>query len=652
MKKLIFILLIFISALCYSQTVFNKGIVCGVNGTPIDSIILQDGALVHYEGSGTNYSKFFHGMEINGVYVDSIKKVDDEWIWYRGTSSSGKVGISFGMGIGQDDDVIDSLNVAGNEIDGVYIEGIYHSFKTFDYYVSFSSGNDDNTGTSPQGAWETVNKVNSSSFSPGDKIVFKKGDIWRETLTIPSSGTAGNHITFGSYGSGDKPKILGSVTDSTWDNRSGNIWATGTYDDPYNIGTEEAEILFIETDDSINWSRECSDNIADLDTLYDWYWQNDSIYIYCESDPGTYFSSVEIPQRERVIFVDDKEYVEINGLELAFAVKRTVQTEYPQSNTTGLTIEDCYVHHVGSPYLETGYHLAVCRNDLLIKDNDVSEAGRRNCSVHIYGASGITISNITYDGNYLHNGYHNTGTSSHISEGSNNHLKHIIIKNNKIYECDTDSFPGDRSETCPVRIEHVAPGNSIEDVKIYNNLFYYVQNHGLWLMNLDTVQVYNNTFYDINHNLPNPNNIFQMAVGDTCTQVMIKNNIFYQTGNYSYNPATYCLRVYANQDTAEIDMDYNLFYQSDNSSGVINLTDIKIYRPTNWDELNTDHPDWQDHDASIDNPDFTLIPDNLHLQTGSPAIDAGLAIPLIIDDYEGVERGDPPCIGAFETIED
>jgi len=116
MKKLIFILLIFISALCYSQTVFNKGIVCGVNGTPIDSIILQDGALVHYEGSGTNYSKFFHGMEINGVYVDSIKKVDDEWIWYRGTSSSGKVGISFGMGIGQDDDVIDSLNVAGNEI--------------------------------------------------------------------------------------------------------------------------------------------------------------------------------------------------------------------------------------------------------------------------------------------------------------------------------------------------------------------------------------------------------------------------------------------------------------------------------------------------------------------------------------------------------
>jgi len=75
------------------------------------------------------------------------------------------------------------------------------------YYVDATIGDDDSTGTSIATAWKTIAKVNAASFSAGDFIYFKRGEIWREQLTVPSSGTSGNRIIFGAYGSGVKPII-------------------------------------------------------------------------------------------------------------------------------------------------------------------------------------------------------------------------------------------------------------------------------------------------------------------------------------------------------------------------------------------------------------------------------------------------------------
>src|SRR6476620_6923493 len=77
------------------------------------------------------------------------------------------------------------------------------------YYVS-SSGNDANNGTSTTTSWRTIAKINSSAFLPGDFILFRRGDTWREQLTIPSSGTASSPITISAYGSGAKPIFNGA----------------------------------------------------------------------------------------------------------------------------------------------------------------------------------------------------------------------------------------------------------------------------------------------------------------------------------------------------------------------------------------------------------------------------------------------------------
>jgi len=84
------------------------------------------------------------------------------------------------------------------------------------YYVDATNGNDFNNGLSPETAWKTISKVNSMDFKPGDTILFKRGEIWREQLIVPSSGTEGRPITFGAYGEGEKPKITGADIVTNW----------------------------------------------------------------------------------------------------------------------------------------------------------------------------------------------------------------------------------------------------------------------------------------------------------------------------------------------------------------------------------------------------------------------------------------------------
>ncbi|MBU3714435.1 MAG: hypothetical protein FGM46_05745, partial [Ferruginibacter sp.] len=90
--------------------------------------------------------------------------------------------------------------------------------KATDYYVS-TSGNNANNGTSPNTSWQTLSKVqtvcNNGTIVAGDRVLFKKGDIFTGTLLVSNiwgysakSGTASNPIVFSTYGSGNKPIFL------------------------------------------------------------------------------------------------------------------------------------------------------------------------------------------------------------------------------------------------------------------------------------------------------------------------------------------------------------------------------------------------------------------------------------------------------------
>jgi len=77
------------------------------------------------------------------------------------------------------------------------------------YYVSTSGGSDSNNGTSVLTPFKTLDKVNSLVLVAGDQVLLKRSDSFSGTLSLTESGSAGNLITFGAYGSGDNPEITG-----------------------------------------------------------------------------------------------------------------------------------------------------------------------------------------------------------------------------------------------------------------------------------------------------------------------------------------------------------------------------------------------------------------------------------------------------------
>jgi hypothetical protein len=100
------------------------------------------------------------------------------------------------------------------------------------FYVDASAGADERDGLSAGSAWQSLRKVNKTELKPGDRVLFKRGGMWRGSL-IPQSGDDGAPVTYGAYGEGPKPQLLGSLAmnrPEDWRNEGGNIWTS--FSDP------------------------------------------------------------------------------------------------------------------------------------------------------------------------------------------------------------------------------------------------------------------------------------------------------------------------------------------------------------------------------------------------------------------------------------
>lgn len=76
------------------------------------------------------------------------------------------------------------------------------------YYISDSTGNDNNDGLSENTPWKTIERLAQTKLTAGDTICFKSGDIWYGTWELDvSGGEKDNPITFTAYGDGAKPSL-------------------------------------------------------------------------------------------------------------------------------------------------------------------------------------------------------------------------------------------------------------------------------------------------------------------------------------------------------------------------------------------------------------------------------------------------------------
>ncbi|MBO7310664.1 MAG: hypothetical protein J6U86_04655 [Clostridia bacterium] len=107
------------------------------------------------------------------------------------------------------------------------------------YYVSSSTGNDNNSGTSPDAPLKTLSKASGKSGT-GYTICLKRGDTWRGESLTPKT-----KVTITAYGEGPKPVLMasrenggGATNASKWEDMGNNIWkyeGSNTWDDVGNI---------------------------------------------------------------------------------------------------------------------------------------------------------------------------------------------------------------------------------------------------------------------------------------------------------------------------------------------------------------------------------------------------------------------------------
>lgn len=79
--------------------------------------------------------------------------------------------------------------------------GVVRNGSVPNYFVS-PTGSDTADGRTSATPWQTIAKVNASTFLPGDCIAFQGGQSFAGVLTVPSSGSVVASIAFTSYGLG------------------------------------------------------------------------------------------------------------------------------------------------------------------------------------------------------------------------------------------------------------------------------------------------------------------------------------------------------------------------------------------------------------------------------------------------------------------
>ena len=156
------------------------------------------------------------------------------------------------------------------------------------YYVSSSLGSDSNNGISVSTPWQTIAHVNGQTFLPGDSILFKRGDVWNESLAAVSSGSSGNPIAYDAYGAGAPPNLTGyyAVPATAWVLVTGNAWKAA-------VPAAYTTINFC-LFGSV-WGQKVAAVSSNLTAQWDFYLANGFVYVYSQGNPATYYHEPIVP---------------------------------------------------------------------------------------------------------------------------------------------------------------------------------------------------------------------------------------------------------------------------------------------------------------------------------------------------------------------
>jgi hypothetical protein len=468
------------------------------------------------------------------------------------------------------------------------------------YYVDATNGNDTNDGLSTSAPWETIAKVNASNFNPGDQILFKRGQIWREQFTMPSSGSEGNPITFGAYGNGNKPVISGADIISGWsaDPYYANIWSATV--------TSKPNIVWLDGTVGTNVTSKAAVNGPGK-----WYAAGNTLFLYSTVDPSTVYTSpgVEAGARDYAIYNSTKNYVTIQNLTAKNANVQVVRLR----NCTNNILDTMNIYnapqHTVLVDIGGGTHN--------IQNCEIYNAGIGNTTMGV-GCGILTVGTTTgiiVQNNYIHDiggtmGDHGVYASSGANIVRYNHMKNILGY-------------------------LISVTKAAHNTQVYYNI---AENcRGLCNIGLHSDGVPEGILIE-NNTVVNSESRGVLYWGDGVhTGTVVKNNIFFNSGVPTF------AAIDVKDSGVGFTSDYNCFYTD--SAHFASWLGSYSDSLTAWQTASG-----QDAHSVNSNPLFVSTPSpDFHLQPTSPCINAGVNVGLT-QDYDGksVPKGGTPDIGAFE----
>lgn len=204
------------------------------------------------------------------------------------------------------------------------------------YYVS-NQGLDSNSGRSPERAWVTLDRVNRATLQPGDRVLFERDGVWRGQL-VPRSGTSSGRITYGAYGDGPKPLLLGSVSKSHlagWTSKGNQIWlAKGLPADVGNLifGKDKACGVKVWQEGDLKQEGQ--------------FWYDKTrhlVKLFSTDNPARRYGRIECALNRNIIDENDKSHITFTDLALKYGGAHGIGG----GNTHHITVRRCDLGFIG-----------------------------------------------------------------------------------------------------------------------------------------------------------------------------------------------------------------------------------------------------------------------------------------------------------------
>ena len=222
---------------------------------------------------------------------------------------------------------------------------------TANYFVDAVYGGDSNPGTQSS-PWKTLAKVSATTLPSGATIFLKRGTVWNEQLTIPSSG-----ITVDAYGLGALPVIDGSrAVAGIWTGPVGGLYSATVALNPGeglgNLSENGTMMSFLA------WNTDAATTFAAAATgTYSYNYATSTLYIKPSVSPAlnVYRASVK--------------YFGITATSLSDVIVRNVQIT--RFSLNGINFKDCVRCEVHGAVVSQGGGAVILASPLLYAGNGI-----------------------------------------------------------------------------------------------------------------------------------------------------------------------------------------------------------------------------------------------------------------------------------------